>query len=519
MSPSDPADLSDAELISRVRGGDVEAYGSLFARHREAATRLARSLAPGPDSDDLVSDAFAKVLSVLRGGGGPDVAFRPYLLTSVRRCHIDRIRSQTRTRPTDDLTVLDRGEEFDDPAVAGFESAAAARAYKSLPERWQMVLWHLDVEGQKPGDIAPMLGMSANSVSALAYRAREGLRQAFLQMHAADVLDDECRRTRDLLGAYVRQGLSRRDNRRAAEHLEHCRRCTALYLELVEVNSSLAAVVGPLVLGSATAAYLAVGTTAGGAGALAGVGLLLGRVRDVLVANAQTALAAGAAVGIAAAATVGLLVAAHHGGTTDSRPPTAMGPPVGGTGGQPAQHRNGRHTGHPPAPAAHVPVPSAAATLLGLPTATPTAASRPGRPSSTSGPPTSGPGSSSPGVSPPAAPPSQAGPGSAVGLSASVIRTSGSPLGTRVVVGVHVKGLPPGGAATVTLRLPPGATVVSASGQCHGIGLVEVCTVDHENPDLIATLRALRLLGLHLHLDPVAGLPTGTTDLVLSLLH
>ena len=67
---------SDAELISSVRGGDVSAYGDLFARHRDAATRLARQLVRGPDADDLVSEAFAKVLNVLLAGGGPDVAFR-----------------------------------------------------------------------------------------------------------------------------------------------------------------------------------------------------------------------------------------------------------------------------------------------------------------------------------------------------------------------------------------------------------------------------------------------------------
>ena len=68
-----------------------------------------------------------------------------------------------------------------------------------------MVLWHLEVENQKPADIAPLLGMSANSVSALAYRAREGLRQAFLNMHSGDLVSDACRDTNDLLGGYVRQ--------------------------------------------------------------------------------------------------------------------------------------------------------------------------------------------------------------------------------------------------------------------------------------------------------------------------
>ncbi|HEY6934411.1 MAG TPA: sigma-70 family RNA polymerase sigma factor [Marmoricola sp.] len=301
---------NDAELISRVRGGDVDAYGELFSRHIDAATRLARMLTGPADADDLVSEAFTKVLHVLLGGGGPDIAFRAYLLTAVRRLHVDRIRSTRRATPTDDLEPYDPGVPFHDTVVAGFEGGAAARAFASLPERWQMVLWHLEVEGQKPADIAPLLGMSANSVSALAYRAREGLRQAFLQMHTADLVGENCRWTHDKLGAYVRNGLSRRDQDKVERHLDECRRCTAIYLELAEVNSSLAALIGPLVLGGAAAAYLS-GTTAG-AGLLAGLGALVGRARDAIVANSQTAIAVGAAAGVAGAATVGVLIVQHQ---------------------------------------------------------------------------------------------------------------------------------------------------------------------------------------------------------------
>ena len=44
MSATDATDeeLTDPELISRVREGDVGAYGTLFSRHVDAATRLAR---------------------------------------------------------------------------------------------------------------------------------------------------------------------------------------------------------------------------------------------------------------------------------------------------------------------------------------------------------------------------------------------------------------------------------------------------------------------------------------------
>jgi RNA polymerase sigma factor (sigma-70 family) len=211
----DPTAPSDAELIAAVRGGDQRAYGELFERHRDSAVRLARQLVPAADADDLVSEAFIKVLAVLQAGGGPDVAFRPYVLTAVRRLHVDRIRATSKVTPTDELERFDPGVPFADPAIADFENSAAAKAFASLPERWQMVLWHLEVEGQKPADIAPMLGMTANSVSALGYRAREGLRQAYLQMHLADTGQEECRWVTERLGSYVRGGLAKREETRS----------------------------------------------------------------------------------------------------------------------------------------------------------------------------------------------------------------------------------------------------------------------------------------------------------------
>jgi RNA polymerase sigma factor (sigma-70 family) len=303
---SDITTPSDAELISSVRGGDVAAYGELFARHKDAANRLARQLVRGPDADDLVSEAFAKVLSVLQGGGGPDVAFRAYLLTAVRRLHVDKMRAGAKVQTSDDMEVFDPGVPFHDTAVASFESGAAARAFASLPERWQLVLWHLEVEGQKPADIAPLLGMSPNSVSALAYRAREGLRQAFLTMHLNDISETECRWVNEHLGAYVRKGLSNRDTTKVQAHLDQCRRCTAMYLELTEVNSNLAAIIGPLLLGGAAAGYLA--STTGAAAGGFGLTALAGRVRDVVTANAGAATVGGVAASVVAATAVGAML-------------------------------------------------------------------------------------------------------------------------------------------------------------------------------------------------------------------
>jgi RNA polymerase sigma factor (sigma-70 family) len=304
----DTAERSDAELIALVRGGDLDAYGVLFERHRTSAIRLARTLTSAGDADDLVSDAFSSVLRVLLNDGGPDVAFRPYLLTAVRRRHIDSIRAGKRVQTTDEIDRFDKGEPFADPVVSEFENEAAANAFRSLPERWQLVLWHMEVESQKPAEIGVLLGMSANSVSALAYRAREGLKQAYLQNHLADTGDTECQWVTEHLGAHVRKGLSKRDATKVDHHLDRCDRCSTLYLELVDVNSNLRGIIAPVVLGAAAVAYLAsihAGAAVGGLGVLAWV------ARVGHVAKAHAGATAGVAAASAAAVTVGSVVVAH----------------------------------------------------------------------------------------------------------------------------------------------------------------------------------------------------------------
>jgi RNA polymerase sigma factor (sigma-70 family) len=266
---------SDAELLVVLRGRPADqasslAFAALYDRHRDAARGLARQLARSPaDADDLVSAAFARLLEILRAGGGPTEAFRAYLLTSLRHLAYDRTRAERRLDLTEDMgevigvdparTVI----PFTDPAVAGLERSLAARAFATLPERWQAVLWHLEVEGDSPADIAPLFGLTANAVSALGYRAREGLRQAYLQEHlaggpAAPPRDRRHREAEEKLGAYTRGGLSKRDAVKVEEHLRECAECRALATELREVNSGiLRSTIAPLVLGAALVGYLA----------------------------------------------------------------------------------------------------------------------------------------------------------------------------------------------------------------------------------------------------------------------
>ncbi|ACZ83426.1 zf-HC2 domain-containing protein [Streptosporangium roseum] len=302
----------DAELLTETRHGNAVAYGGLRERHAPAARILARLLVDGPaEAEEAVAETFAGILHLLRRGGGPREAFRPYLLTALRRTVHDR--SQGRGGWVTDGEASGPWVPFVDPALSGLERSPVARAFLSLPERWRLVLWHAGVEGAGPAEIAPLLGMPAGGVTALVHVAREGWRQACLRAHLAGTPRQECRPVLGMMGVYVRGGLARRESRPLDEHMDGCAECHDVFLELADVNQGLRVIVGPLVAGPALPGYLAALDRAGGTGAAGPFG------RWRRAPASRRAVAAGAAVGAVslAAALAAVLV-----------PVSAQGPQV-----------------------------------------------------------------------------------------------------------------------------------------------------------------------------------------------
>ncbi|MEV8150629.1 SpaH/EbpB family LPXTG-anchored major pilin [Arthrobacter sp. NPDC080073] len=241
---------SDPQILAMVRDGDASAFDVLFRRHVAAARFVARAQTDNAsDADDVVSEAFASIFQALTEGKGPDQFFRSYLLTAVRRIAHDRNRKARRTQVVGDVDALDSVAVDADTVLDAFESSTMAKAFKSLPERWQAALWHVDIEGLKPAAAAPFIGLSPNGVSSLVIRAREGLRQAYLQNHVAAASDDSCAEFSSQLGKYARNGLKRASREKVKAHLEECPKCTAVLVELNDVQAGMRALVFPLVVG------------------------------------------------------------------------------------------------------------------------------------------------------------------------------------------------------------------------------------------------------------------------------
>ena len=260
MSP-DLDQKSDVELIAAVRDGDSDAYGVLYERHLYAAKRASTCLAhSSAEREDLVADAFARVLRALREGGGPREEFRAYLLVTMRNAAISSSRGAAVSLYADvPETYLPR--QGGDPMANRWDAMTAAAAFASLPERWRTVLWHTEVEEETPAEIAPLLGMRPNGVAALAYRAREGLRQAYLKAHLRDVEGTDCRATVSKLAGWVRHSVPVPLGRKISRHLAVCSDCRARAATLTRVNEEMRASVAPVLLGAAfAAAYVPVST-------------------------------------------------------------------------------------------------------------------------------------------------------------------------------------------------------------------------------------------------------------------
>jgi RNA polymerase sigma factor (sigma-70 family) len=176
---------SDRDLILQVRAGDLDAYGALFERHHRTAWRNARRTLDSATADDVVAEAFVNVLRLLLQGRGPSEFFLPYLLRVVRNKTIDA----WRRRP--DLPVADLvsgtllwGGQCVDPADQVSAAMVARQAMMSLPPRWRLVLWLLEVEGHDRHTVGAMMGLRPDAVSSLSLRARKGLRLAYLALES-----------------------------------------------------------------------------------------------------------------------------------------------------------------------------------------------------------------------------------------------------------------------------------------------------------------------------------------------
>ncbi|MGQ0466051.1 MAG: zf-HC2 domain-containing protein [Sporichthyaceae bacterium] len=244
----------DAKLISDARRGDNEAFEMLVGRHHDAAMRLARRLAPN-HAAEVCEAAVEAVGSGLKAGTGPRVAFRPYLLTAVRRANYDRAKAAGKVRAVDELAA-GKVLLIASVSVTADLLAQTTVAHRELTEVQQLALWHTEVDGEPFLDTGLLLGLSGTEVAELAFGARDELRKAMIGTQLDAAAAGPCRWTCDRLGAHVRRRLTPTIAEKVRNHLEHCASCRELVPAVTAMEAEMQALIAMVVLGAAAGPYL-----------------------------------------------------------------------------------------------------------------------------------------------------------------------------------------------------------------------------------------------------------------------
>lgn len=240
---------TDELLLSDVREGKLDSFGVLYERYVSMARAIAYKHTSNNNlSEDIVSEAFVRVLQALKNGKGPRTFMGGYLATTIAHLAAENGLIAQKEVPSEEEHLESMGS-LDETVLKLHESDELISAFTGLPERWQTVLWMTEVEDKKPREVAQTMNLSANAVSALATRARESLREGFLRAHQNAPKTDECVQYSPHLSSMVRGSLTKKRSEALRLHLSVCSYCTSEYLNLAGINKSMRVWIFPVLAG------------------------------------------------------------------------------------------------------------------------------------------------------------------------------------------------------------------------------------------------------------------------------
>jgi RNA polymerase sigma-70 factor (ECF subfamily) len=184
-------DRTDIELLRAHVDGDPDAFGELFARHRDRLWAVAlRTMGNPEDAADGLQDGM--VAAFRRAGSfRGEAAVTTWLHRIVVNACLDRIRAAKVRRAEalpDDLEEHGRGSMVtsnhgagtgtDDPAdlsVAADRRRRVLAALDTLPAAQRAALVLVDMEGYPVQEVAAMLGCAEGTVKSRCFRGRARL--------------------------------------------------------------------------------------------------------------------------------------------------------------------------------------------------------------------------------------------------------------------------------------------------------------------------------------------------------
>ncbi len=160
--------ISDNELIERVKGSDMEAFRLLFEHYQPILFRQVNYQAGEPDlAHDIVQQTFVKVWEHRRSLY-PDKSFLSYIFRISRNLLLDNFKHQNIRKRIDKALPSPAKSEFDDPAEALeltlLEEKIKTIINSDLPPRCREIFLLSRFEGKSNREIAGILQLSVRTI-------------------------------------------------------------------------------------------------------------------------------------------------------------------------------------------------------------------------------------------------------------------------------------------------------------------------------------------------------------------
>jgi RNA polymerase sigma factor (sigma-70 family) len=227
----DGDDITDHDLVARVRAGDDRAFEALYTRYnRRIASYVQGMVHDHARAEDITQDVFMSALRRMRETDRA-IAFKPWIYEIAKNACIDQFRRARRAEevsmdadeglgsadygrlvssgPTPDVAV-DHKQQLDH--LCG--------AFGGLSETHHEILVMRELEGLSYREIGEKLGMTRPAVESTLFRARRRLTEEYDQL----VTGERCVRVQGII-ASAGGGMGARDKRRVARHVSYCQPC------------------------------------------------------------------------------------------------------------------------------------------------------------------------------------------------------------------------------------------------------------------------------------------------------
>lgn len=193
MSASPGDDRSDQDLLRAHVDGDTDAFGVLFARHRDRLWAVAlRTMGNPEDAADGLQDGMVAAFRRAASYRG-EAAVTTWLHRVVVNACLDRLRAAKIRRfdaLPDDVedrgTVVATAAHDDQPDAAAEDAERRQRvlaALGTLPPEQRAALVLVDMEGYPVADVAQMLGCAEGTVKSRCSRGRTKLAVLLADLH------------------------------------------------------------------------------------------------------------------------------------------------------------------------------------------------------------------------------------------------------------------------------------------------------------------------------------------------